>query len=749
MVRFVRTEIPTYTQPYQQPQRGMVDTGMGQINVFDPTNLPAQRRVVDAGLEKFNVLNTANLPATQQTTAEQRGVRFVPVQQDRRLIPMEARQAAQELRPWQMGQIVPQANIAERAALGVMQPLTINDEEFAGMLKQADPSIVVESDRENDVWNVYSPQTQKAFVINKKGFSLNDASNIAATMAASLPAGRAATMFGRSALEAGIQTGIEGGQKGLGGKFNIEEPMLAGGFSIGTDLVSLARQARQSARGAASVMEEAGQRGVSPQQAQTASQIGQVVTSQQAPVQQAANLAGIINPDPNVISAGRRLGLNEVLPPRVYSRNPQYVQVEQAIAGIPGNQMAAAEKEAMLATAAKADQFITEFGGTRDISQLNEGIVNNINSTLDELRVQSDVLYDNLSSSVNKRQRVDSTDIRRYLVMKARDLGGVDNLNSLEKQVLRQVSSSRRPTYGYVDNLRQSVGEKYGQALKGNQFGDTTTYELKNLYNLLTDAQGTAIEEIAGKEMKTSWDAAKGLVQQRKALEESAVNLMGKEFSRPIIPQVRAGISSLVEKGDVYGFNKVLKGIPEQYRQAAVVSAVDSLFTKGARTQNQLHMAGFASQWEKLSRQPTAKAQLTKYLPENAPQFLNDLALISKQYANAIAGPRTGVVNAMEKFGSDQGFISKILPIIPYGKKIDEIISLPQPDVLKSASDLMANPDFKRVIIASAQGKPTQQLEQAVVKSQVFQNWLGKLPPNYGSRILSVGLADYFTGETE
>ena len=730
MVRFVRTEIPTYTQPYQQPQRGMVDTGVGQINVFDPANLPPTRQ--------------AGMPL-----AEKRTPTFVPVQQDRRLIPMEARQAAQELRPWQMGQIVPQANIAERAALGVMQPLTINDEEFAGMLKQADPSIVVESDRQNDVWNVYSPQTQKAFVINKKGFSLNDASNIAATMAASLPAGRAATMFGRGALEAGIQTGIEAGQKGLGGKFNIEEPMLAGGFSIGTDLVSLARQARQSARGAASVMEEAGQRGVSPQQAQTASQIGRVVTSQQAPVQQAANLAGIINPDPNVISAGRRLELNEVLPPRVFSRNPQYVQVEQAIAGIPGNQMAAAEKEAMLATAAKADQFITEFGGTRDISQLNEGIVNNINSTLDELRVQSDVLYDNLSSSVNKRQRVDSTDIRKYLVMKARDLGGVGKLNELEMQVLRQVSSRRRPTYGYVDNLRQSVGEKYGQALKGNQFGDITTYELKNLYNLLTDAQGTAIEEIAGREMKTSWDAAKGLVQQRKALEQRAVNLMGKEFSRPIIPQVRAGISSLVEKGDVYGFNKVLEGIPEQYRQAAVVSAVDSLFTKGARTQNQLNMAGFASQWEKLSRQPTAKTQLTKYLPENAPQFLDDLALISKQYANAIAGPRTGVVNAMEKFGSDQGFISKILPIIPYGKKIDDIISLPQPDVLKSASDLMANPDFKRVIIASAQGKPTQQLEQAVVKSQVFQNWLGKLPPNYGSRILSVGLADYFTGENE
>ncbi len=723
MVKFVRTQIPSYSEPYQTQQPGMIDTGLGQVNALA-------------------------MPQPPQPQKESRGVRFTRSEQDRRLIPLEARQSLEELRPWQMGQIAPGANIATQAALGVMQPLTLSDEEFAGMLKQADPNIVVESDRENDVWNVYNPTTNKAFTINKKGVSGNDLMGLVATVAASAPAGKATTMLGRTALEAGIQTGIEAGQRGLGGKFNVEEPLFAGGFSLGTDLVTLARQARQSARGRASVLEEASARGVPPQQAQTAAQIGQAVTTTQPPTRQAENLVQIINPDPNVVSAGRRLGLNEVLPARVYSRNPQYVQVEQAIAGIPGSQMAASERDAVLATAAKADQFISEFGGTRDIAQLNEGVINNINTTLDELRVQSDALYDSLGSSVNKRARVDANAIRSYLVMKARDLGGVDKLNSLEKKILQEVSSKgRRPTYGYIDNLRQSVGESYGQALRGNRFGDTTTYELKNLYHLLTDAQGTAIEEIAGREMRASWDVAKGLVEQRKTLEESAVNLMGKEFSRPIVPQVRSGINALIEKGDVYGFNKIVEGIPQQYRQAAVVSAMDSLFTKGARTQNQLNMPGFASQWEKLSRQPTVRQALVKYLPENAPQFLDDLALISKQYGGALAGPRTGVVNAMEKFGSDKGFISRILPILPYGAKIDEIISLPQPDVLKAASDLMASPDFKRVLINKAQGKPTEKIERAVIDSPVFKAWVSKLPPNYASRVVTVGLADYFTGE--
>lgn len=667
----------------------------------------------------------------------------------RRLIPSESRAAAQELRPYQMGEIIPNAGLPTRIAAGALQALTINPEEFARILKQADPSIIVDRDRETNEFYVYSPTTNKSFVINKAGLSLNDATNLAATVAVSLPAGRAATMVGRAAAEAGLQSAVEGGQRAMGANFNIEEPLLSGGFSVGADLVTLARQSRQAARGEASVREEAQRQGVPQETIPAAATVARIASGQGEPLQQAGNLASIVDADPAVVAAAGRLGLSEVLPARVYSRNPQYVQVEQSIAGIPGSTLAASEKSAILATAGKADQFITEFGGTRSISDLSEGIVNDINGTMNDLRSQSDLLYDKIGGAIEKRTRVDVTAIRSYLVNKARDLGGIDKLNPLETRIFREVSSGgRRPTYARLDSLRRNVGEQYGVALRGNQFGDSTTYDLSALYNMLGDAQGGAIEQIAGPNVRASWEAAKGLVSQRKALEQSATDLLGKEFGRPVVPQVRASINALIEKGDIYAFNKLLEGIPEQYRAATVVSSLDSLFTRGARNQTQLNMGGFSSQWEKLTRQPKAKAELLKYMPENAGQFLDDLALISKQYSTAIASsPRTGIVNAMGKFGSDQGFISRILPLIPYGKQLDAAISLTAPDTLAAASNLMQNPDFKRIIINSANGRPTDKIEKSIMDSPAVKVWMETLPSAYKNRILTVGLTDYFFGD--
>lgn len=680
------------------------------------------------------------MPVTPSTT---------PPATVRRTIPTESRALATELRPWQMGQIIPEAGGVTKAAAGAMQALTINDEEFARILKQADPTIIVDRDRDSGEYYVYSPKTKKSFVINKSGISLNDATNLATTLAVSLPAGRAATLAGRAVAEAGIQTAIESGQAGMGADFNIEEPMLSGAFSAGTDLFTLARKSRQVARGVNSVEQEGIRQGISPEIAPVLSSVTRVAASNRTPLQQAAELSKIVDADPNVVAAANRLNLSEVLPARVYSRNPQYVQFEQALAYVPATSLASSEKAALLATAGKADEFITEFGGTRSISDLSEGIVNNINGTLNDLRGQSDLLYEKIGSSVPQRTRVEATGVRSYLINKARDLGGIDNLNSLEKEILRKISGNgRRPTYAYLDSLRRKVGEQYAVSLKGNQFGDAATYELSSLYNILGDAQGNAIEQIAGNQVKETWGVAKNLVAQRKTLEKSATDLLGKEFSRPVVPQVRSSINALIKNGDIYGFNKLLEGIPEQYRQAAVVSSLDTLFTSGARNETQLNKGGFASAWEKLSRQPKAKEALLKYMPENAGQFLDDLALVSKQYSTAISSTnRTGIVNAMEKFGADQGFVSRVLPMIPFGKKIDEAISLATPDVLKTASNLMQNPDFKRIIINGAKGEPADKIEKSLMDSPAFKVWFEELPANYKSRILSVGLTDYFLGD--
>jgi hypothetical protein len=687
---------------------------------------------------------TSTAPQIGPTTQPEKVVSGMP--KLRRIIPEQALASAQELRPYSMSEAVPGANVATRTALGVMQPLTIGDQEMAAMLKRADPEIIVQRDKDQGAYYIYSPTTQKSFVINKPGISINDISNLTATIAAALPAGRAATMGGRAIAEAGIQSGIEAGQRGLGGEFNIEEPMYAGAFSAGTDLVTLWNQSRRAEQVASTAREQ----GVPQDVGQVAGTVARTVSTQAPPAQQAESLASIVRPDPNVVRAAEQMGLQEVLPMRVYSRNPQYVQVEQAVANIPGSAMAEGEKAALLAVSQKADEFISQFGGTRDLASLNENVVNNFNSTLDDLRVQSDLIYDGLRQAIPARTRVRPVEARAYLVSRARDLGGIKNLDSLESRILREVGSRGGVTYARLDQLRQEVGERYGAALRGNAFGDTTTFSLKGLYNVLTDAQGSAIETIASPQVKSQWDAGKALVSQRKNLEDTATNLLGREFTRPVIPQVRGAINGLLD-GNVRSFEQVISGIPEQYRSSAVVSAMDNIFTRGARNQTQLNMGGFSSWWEKLSRSPTSKNALIENMPEGAESFLNNLATISKQYSSATATvPKTGIVKAMGDFGSDNGFLAKILPMIPVaGSRISGVFSYAGPDVIKAASDLMASPDFRRIMVRGAQGQPTEQAQDAIQRSPAFRAWTETLPTNIRNRILTVGLTDYLFENSE
>lgn len=207
---------------------------------------------------------------------------------------------------------------------------------------------------------------------------------------------------------------------------------------------------------------------------------------------------------------------------------------------------------------------------------------------------------------------------------------------------------------------------------------------------------------------------------------------------------MRGAINGLID-GNINTFEQVLNRIPEQYRSAAVVSAMDNIFTRGARNQTQLNMGGFGSWWEKLSRSETAKNALVKQLPEGAESFLNNLAIISKQYAAATATvPPTGIVKAMGDFGSDNGFLAKILPMIPVaGNRLAGIFSYAGPNTAQAAADLMANPDFRRVVIRGAQGQNAQQAQAAVQRSPAFKAWLEVLPQDLKTRVLSVGLTDY------
>lgn len=346
---------------------------------------PVLGQIPQAGpMQSFNVFETAprqpiqpmiapaqQPPQERPAEAPRTGTSF------RRIIPAEKMRSAEELRPWSMSEVVPESGPVARAGLGALQSLTFNDEEMVSMLKKADPNIVAYRDRDSNAFYVWNPSSDKAFVVNKPGLSMNDFINLASNVAAAVPATRATSIVGRTLAEMGIQSGIEGAQAAAGGEFNVEEPLMAGGFSVGTDLLSLVRRARQASQTAQSATRQ----GVDVGTADVAARTARAATAPGTPQSRAESLADIVNADPRVTAAAEELGLSEALPARVYSQNPQYIQVEQALANMPGTVMAEAERNAIRQVAGKADEFINIFGGTRDLAALNESVVTQFTNT--------------------------------------------------------------------------------------------------------------------------------------------------------------------------------------------------------------------------------------------------------------------------------------------------------------------------------------------------------------------------------
>ena len=121
---------------------------------------------------------------------------------------------------------------------------------------------------------------------------------------------------------------------------------------------------------------------------------------------------------------------------------------------------------------------------------------------------------------------------------------------------------------------------------------------------------------------------------------------MGADLTKDIMPNLRTGLTQL-SFGKLQKFRQVMDALPPELRTRALVSAMNSAFTKGATTATQLTPNGFATWWEQLGRNKTAKAALLEYMPEGAPEYLEALATVSRGLARSagqrLAIGRTGV----------------------------------------------------------------------------------------------------------
>lgn len=344
-------------------------------------------------------------------------------------IPLTPEQeSARELYPTRVGEVLPDSGVVARTGLGALSALTFDPNEFAQILKVADPRIQVSTGPRGGVY-INHPENPQTYVVNKPGLSLGDVPQTIAAITAATPAGFGRTVLTRAALEAATQAAIELAQSKAGGEFNAGEVAMAPMFSVASDLPGVISAGRQESamRGqVAGTLEE----GAAPE----ISRVAREATTGRAP-QAAERMVDVVRPDPVRARAVQELGLEEITPARIVSQNPQYIQVEQAVAQIPGSVMANSEKQFIDELAARAGNFIDEFGGSRDLITVDDRIKKEMSDTMDGLRAQSDALYEKISATIDRRARITNLrPLRDALRSKAIDAGGVRNLSQPEQQ---------------------------------------------------------------------------------------------------------------------------------------------------------------------------------------------------------------------------------------------------------------------------------------------------------------------------
>lgn len=687
-----------------------------------------------------------------------------------------------------------------KSALGTMMT---NPQETVQVIQSNFPGVQVSQDEKGNF--VLQSSIDGQLYAIKPGFQVSDIPRAAGALAAFTPAGRATTLPGMAAAAGGTQAAIEATQAVTGGRFDAGEvattaalapvlpaavrgvqavraarapvapaagPVAPAGAPMGTAMAPAAPAAPVRAAAAAPEVQPSAMQvtppaapaaAMTPQElattARTAAEGGMGAT------RATSVLAGQAAPDPKVLEAARRLGIDEYLQPDHLTSNQAYRELAQAVKSIPGSQTRAAEIQGLEQVGLRADRLINEIGGTTDLSKLNQAVRTQLDQTVTNLANQADDAYKALRTQIPSQTRGEATNVLEFVQRRADDLDGAENLSALEKMVRSKlmpkpikdeagnVIGTRAPTYALIDDVRRDVGAAARQA---GPFADADTGLAKQLYRLIDDDQ-FALAQGAGQ--GESYRLAKSLVQMRKGFEDDMVSLFGRQLDQSLVGKLESATMSLT-KGDADKLAKILTAIPKDMRQMVTASALNTAF--GKATQNgALNFNTYAKWYEGLLANKQAYAALMANLPQPARKQLSDLYRVASNVSKATRERiTTGRIQAVQQ--ELQGADNLLTNIYGVAKRAavglpieaaTSAVGLPgagiasglaaaltktKPGALKAADELISSPEFQRLAVetVSTGNQPSKATVKAVLMSQSFQKFADavKLPREMSAR---------------
>lgn len=692
------------------------------------------------------------------------------------------------------------------AAISATLATTLDPAEIAKILQAASPDIGIQYDEKGNILAANNKTGARA-VLNKPGVSGLDGLQLLATGSAYAPTSGSAGVLGTGALKSAAalggaaaltETALQGAQSAAGGEFNPEDVALSAVAGAGGELVARgigavggsartaiadrAAQATQlrsdfnSAVNAGEAPDIAARRllgqpepppQATDQAAQSVVEAATASTRQQLPTIE--RLAADAAPDKQILDAAGRIGVADKLIPSQYSGSQAYREIEQGLASIPGSQLNAQQKEAYAAVAQKADDLITQYGGTTDKSALSDRFKQQGLDTIADLEQKSDALYNQVSASIPATTQTAPTSTIGLLTGKIAELGDRSLLSAAERRTLASLSrvdgagNPVAPTYAALDLIRKEVGS----GLRGaGRFKDTESGALRRLYGALSeDQQRTA--DAAG--VGQAFNAAKALVAQRKNVEDGLTQVLGKDLTGALSSTFGNSVKQL-GAGNFKSFDKIIEQIPQNMRQEAVLTSLNDAFTAGSRAEKQMSAPGFVDWYGGLQRNDAARQRLQKYLPIGASQQLDDIYIVAKGMRDASKERiTTGRISALlDNFANEGGMLGKLWDV---GKKVGaaegittglgipgagtvgviaSTLNKQKTPIAEAAGNLLASQRFKDTINAFSRSGGTGAAnvaaqEKRLMRTPVYQKWASALGDESKARVAAVGPLAYLT----
>jgi hypothetical protein len=603
------------------------------------------------------------------------------------------------------------------------------------------------------------------YLLQPKGIDPLDIARFGTDVAAFTPAGRVvgttAKQLGKGAAVAGLtQTGLQGVETAVGGEFDPEdvalEAAMQGGMQVAAPVVkAAATKVKETVSPVVTKILDKFRGGAKEAPYE---EVLDVLTSEKGILPQ-------IMADPDVMKAADDLGIN--VNPAVYSTSDVYREMENALKAIPGSKLSANEKETVRQLGNKADDLLAEWTGTTDKSAISEDFTERMLTTVRDLEDEANALYlifnDDEFLPKSTRLQPNKLDTVKLIKGIADDLGGFDQLDPQLKQIYAAFTQEQGPTQGLIDKFRRQVGS----ALKGQGvFKDADQGALKRLYGSLSE-DSLKIPEFLG--MAEEVVAARTVVKQRKALEESLQGALGKDLSKSLMTELTSGVRSL-QKGDPAKFNKVMASIPEEDKQQVAISALNDIFAGSSTKSKQFSLEGFVGSYESLQRNQRAADKLWNLIPPEAKDRVDAIYKVSKGLVEANrkdlnnpSGTARQIIGAMD---SPNGVISKLFKVgtqmaagagatAPFDAGVTgagvgflNAMRASKTKASEAATEMLTNPGFQEAMQRHINGDSVA-ANSILNKLKSTGAWLADQPPEVKRAITRQGLIQYLTSEDE